>query len=73
MKAESTTQAKRGLKERLHSFEELLPELSHRELQHMLAVLQRHDNPAAREKLELVVKEIDIRRYVCQQPAMAAP
>ena len=59
--------------QRLHAFEEVLPELSLAELRHLLEVLQRSDSAASRHRLDLVRREIDGRRLVYQQPSMVMP
>jgi len=73
MRTQSPVRSKQVTWQRLHAFEEVLPELSLAELRHLLEVLQRSDSAASRHRLDLVRREIDGRRLVYQQPSMVMP
>ena len=73
MRAETTVRAKRVLRHRVHAFEEVLPELTLIELRHLLEVLQRKSGPASRNRVDMVRREIDGRRFVYLQPSVVMP
>ena len=71
MKARDTDRATQVSAHRIHAFEVVLKELTHYELQHLARVLQRDSSRASRNRMELVRREIDGRRFVYLQPAFA--
>ncbi len=73
MGTQDPMRSKQVIWQRLHAFEEVLPELSLAELQHLLGVLQRRDSTSSRRRLDLVRKEIDTRRFVYLQPSVVMP
>ncbi len=51
----------------------MLKELTFRELMHLSAVLQRGNDSATYDRVQLVRKELDGRRFVYLQPDVVAP
>ena len=66
--------SKQVIWQRLHAFEEVLPELSPMELRYLLEVLQRKSGEVARSRLDLVRREIDGRHFAAYlQPSVVTP
>lgn len=71
MRAQTSLRSKRVLRHRLGPFEQLLPELTLGELWHLLQVLRKKSGSLSRNRVELVRKAIDGRRFITLQPSLA--
>ncbi len=65
--------SKQVLRHRVHAFEQVLPELTLVELQHLLEVLQRKGDASSRYRVDMIRREIDGRRFVYLQPSVVTP
>ncbi len=73
MRTQTPLRSKRVLRQGPYGFEKVLPELTLIELRHMIEVLHRKDSSSSRQRLELVRREMDGRRFVYPQPSEVMP
>jgi hypothetical protein len=71
MKAPTLHQSEQVVRDRMEALERVLPELTLAELRHLHEVLQQKSGDVTRQQVEMVVRAIDDRKYLCMQPAVA--